>query len=349
MSIRPKIAVVGLRFGNVIAKELSEAPASDIFELAAVCDMNRTQADIIAARHPGVPVYYTLDDVLARPEIRAVALMTPPVGRAELVRKIIRSGRAVMTTKPFERDTKAAAAVLEEARALKIPVHLNSPSMAPSPMVEQVRRWREEYNLGQPIGLRADLWAHKPAKPDGSWYDDPVRCPVAPIYRIGIYCINDIIQLFGQAQTVNVLSSRLLTERPTPDNGQLSILFKNGALGNLFVSFCIQDGMDHNSMFTFNFEKGTLYSNAALLGTGQKNQPTMRLIMDSGKRLEPVIKEAAILTGSTSYAWQIFRTAMEAHTPNPLEYDRRILQGLAVIEAMAAAEKSGRQEPVEAF
>src|SRR3989339_2034827 len=114
MPERPKIAVVGLRFGNFIARELSQRPASDFFELAAICDANRDQADMIAKNHPGVPVFTSLDDVLARKDISAIALMTPPVGRAALIHRIINTGRAVMATKPFERDVEAARAVLGE-------------------------------------------------------------------------------------------------------------------------------------------------------------------------------------------------------------------------------------------
>lgn len=75
-----------------------------------------------------------------------------------------------------------------------------------------------------PLGARADIWASYREQADGTWYDDPQKCPVAPVFLLGIYLINDLIQLFGPVRDVQVLQSRLSTGRPTADNGQLSLL-----------------------------------------------------------------------------------------------------------------------------
>ncbi len=94
-----------------------------------------------------------------------------------------------MTTKPFELDPKAAMATLREARRRHRIIHLNCPAPLLSPDLEQIERWREEFQLGKPVGARADAWTNYREKADGSWYDDPKLCPVAPIFRIGIYLI----------------------------------------------------------------------------------------------------------------------------------------------------------------
>ena len=188
-----KIGIVGLNFGReIIARELITGPAQPYFELAAVCDLVVGKADQ-AAKQYCVKAYYDIDSLLTDPNIPVIGLYAGPVGRATLVRRIIRAGKEVMTTKPFETDPDAALDVLIEARRLGRVVHLNSPSPLFTDDLQQIQDWRNEYNLGRPIACRADTWGSYREKPDGSWYDDPDQCPVAPIFRIGIYTINDIV------------------------------------------------------------------------------------------------------------------------------------------------------------
>src|SRR5690606_32877601 len=127
-----------------------------------------------------------LEDVLADPAIAASGLCTPPQGRAELVRRCLEAGKDVMTTKPFDLDLDAAAAVLTEARERGRVVHLNSPSPEPPDLV-QIEAWIREYDLGRPVAARAEMLTSVREEADGTWYDDPQRCPLAPMFRLGIY------------------------------------------------------------------------------------------------------------------------------------------------------------------
>src|SRR5262249_4882665 len=150
----------------------------------------------------GVRTYESLDEILADPVIPAVGLYTGPSRRADLLRKIIRAGKHVMTTKPFELDPHAALEVMQEARSRGCIVHLNSPAPVMPLDVSQIKQWQTEFRLGEPVACRADVWAGYREKADGSWCDDPELCPVAPIFRLGIYLINDLLEIFGPADEV---------------------------------------------------------------------------------------------------------------------------------------------------
>jgi predicted dehydrogenase len=340
-----KIAVIGLNFGYSVVKELLKTPANNYFHLSAVCDLNPELLNKVSSLH-SIPAVKSIDEMLVDPSIKAVALMTPPSGRAGIIRRIINSGRHVMTTKPFERDIVEAEKILLEAKELKKVVHLNSPSFSLSPAVQKINEFVDIYNLGQPIGVRSDLWAHKPHKADGSWYDDPIKCPAAPIFRIGIYAINEIIDVFGEADSVSVITSRLLTGRPTPDNAQLSLKFKNGAIGNVFVSFCIDDGFDHRHAHTFNYERGTIYWD---VGTSSSLDPEkeieIKLIRNSGKRWQPTVISELVKMSET-YDWESFYHACTKEQPTSEAYIKRIIAGIRVLNAMAKADQSGKLEVV---
>ena len=47
------------------------------------------------------------EELLEDPAVPVIGLFTGPSRRADFVRKIIRAGKDVMTTKPFERDPQA--------------------------------------------------------------------------------------------------------------------------------------------------------------------------------------------------------------------------------------------------
>ena len=342
MKHRIKIGLVGVNFGRGIADELSRpGTANDHFELAAVCDTDVARADAVAAK-AGVRVLYHLDELLADPTIQAIGLFTGPGGRAELIQKIIRAGKDVMTTKPFELDPRKAFDVLQEARVLKRVIHLNSPAPLLTADLRQVHRWREAFELGAPVAFRAEAWAPYREKADGSWYDDPRKCPAAPIFRIGIYLINDMVRLLGAPESVYAMHSRIFTERPTPDNAQLAIRFQNGVLANVFASFCIDDTELYANSFTLNFQNGTIYRNVGRPVFGLDRKITqLGLIMGDGR-----IEKAESPEVSGDYQWEAFARAILGEKLEDATSAEEIVAGVRIVAAMARSERSGRAELV---
>ena len=349
---RVRIVVVGLNFGNFIIHQIVSGPGGEFLELAGLCDLDAAKlADKASAL--GIRAYASLDDVLLDPEIEAVGLFTGPAGRADLIRKIIRAGKHVLTTKPFERDADAALQVLREAARLGRAVFLNSPSPLLPPDLERVRDWRERHDLGRPVGARFDVWASYQEAADGRWYDDPAQCPVAPIFRIGIYLINDAVRLFGEAAEVHVLSSRLRTGRPTPDNAQLSVLFRSGALANVFASFCVDDGDAHRNAMTLNFERGTIYRNCGPAQSPAPRGSEMALVR-RGESGRAVVEQVflADYNPQHAYEWDVFQRYVRGDRSLSLVPPETVVAGIRIIEAMARAETDGGRavvQPVQAL
>lgn len=335
------LAVVGLNFGRSIIRQLTEGAARDHFQLSAVCDLDRLKADKFA-RLTGARAFYDLEDLLRESDCKAVGLFTPPQGRAGLVRRIIRTGRDVITTKPFEASPSEARDVLMEARALGRVIHLNSPAPPMSPDLVLIEQWREQFALGVPVACRADVWCSYREETDGSWYDDPASCPAAPIFRLGIYLINDLVRLFGPAREVHVLQSRLFTGRPTADNAQMGVLFQNGALANVFASFCIEDGDHYRNSMTINFERGTIYRNAGPeRGFLDKNSHELSLVMTRAGRRE-IVDEAVLSSGSGDYQWEVFSRALRERRISQPETVDQVVAGLRILEALRlSAERGG--------
>lgn len=340
---RLRFGLVGLNFGLKILKEdILNGSGQKFMDFQAACSLNPAVVDEVSNRY-GVRPFYRLDDMLADDELEVICLFTGPAGRARLIRKIIDAGKDVMTTKPFELDSQEALDLLEYAKKLGRVIHLNSPAPLTSPDLKQILAWQDEHNLGSIIGARCEAWASYREEEDGSWYDDPALCPVAPIYRLGIYLINDLIRLIGIPHSVNVTESRRFTRRPTSDNAQLGLSFPCGAIGNIFASFCIDDGQSWLNSMTLNFERGTIYRNVGpLVSTKPRLNPEMRLILRNGNEL--IRRETVVAGSSEDYQWDSFYEAVRSKSPINFIEPARIVAGIQVIEAMQRSLKSGRIE-----
>ena len=330
---RIRIGIVGLRFGKHMAEEIATGSGREWLELAGVCDLDAVKAQEIAGQHR-VNAFTDLDALLADPGIPAIGLFTGPAGRAALVRKIIRAGKDVITTKPFERDPDAALEVLLEAKQLGRVVHLNSPGPVPPMDITKILQWQDNHQLGRPVAARFETWASYREQADGGWYDDPQLCPVPPIFRLGIYCINDLVALLGEAERVTVLESRLFTGRPTADNGQMGILFKNGALANVFASFCVEDGDCYRDSLVLNFERGTIYRSVGASRPATRCELSLiKLVEGKPQRVE----HAELPQRSGDYQWENFCRAVRGEKLEGEVPPEQIVSALRVIEAMTLA------------
>ena len=340
-----KIAVAGLGFGqSMVENHIVSGPGSEYFELAALCDQNPQRLDA-AVKKFGVLGFPDLEELLKEKDIPAIGLFTGPVGRAEQIGKIIRAGKDVMTTKPFELDSKKADAVLLESARLGRTVHLNSPSATYSKDLEIIEAWKVKYGLGRVIAGRHECWYKSVEKADGSWYDNPDLCPAAPVFRLGIYGINDMMQIFGEPESVQVMQSRIFTGRPTPDIAQLTIRFSNGAIVSTLDGWCLQPPRGAESLAIY-FENGTVFRGPALTENteGRVTMCVVPAVNGNGLPSETVSVSREEL--SHSYQWEVFYKAIHGEKPaNPTPAEV-IVNGIKVIEAMRRSQNSGKTEMV---
>jgi len=328
-----KLGNVGLGYGEWIINDIVNNGIAPQFEVAGVCDLELKRVEHITKTY-NVTAYDSLEDILADVDVPVIGLFTPPSGRAKLIEQIIDAGRDVITTKPFELDVAAAQAVLKKARRLGRKIMLNSPSPTPSPDMQQILKWADEYNLGKKIACRIDTWVSYREKYDGTWYDDAELCPVAPIFRLGIYLINDLTRLLGKAKSVQVLKSRIFTERPTPDNAQMGILFESGAIANVFASFCVEDKQYYKKSMILNFERGTVTRNLGVTNHQQTAKESILSLVTLDSQKEQIVKNITIAGSSEQYPWDEFYSILCDKAEIPINTDAAIVEGIRIINAM---------------
>lgn len=342
---RIKLALVGLNFGRyIVEQELLAGKGKEFIELCGICDFDRQKAAGLSARH-GVRHYLTLDEILAAPEVEAVALYTPPHGRGRMIEQCLRAGKHVMTTKPFEDDGVAARHALSMAQARNLVVHLNSPGPLPCAEFVRFREWNEEFSLGRPVTAFWETHARYAEKADGGWMDDPALCPAAPIFRLGIYGIADLVELCGPAAECRVLQSRTETGRPTMDNGMLSIRFRNGCIGCVAASFRVDNTAPYRNTLLLHYEYGTVTRSIpdTILPDG-KMSISLLARRDGG----PVARQEwlEVASGAGQYQWPEFQRAVREHRSVTPEYADRIV---ATVELLSRfREQSAKPETLSA-
>jgi predicted dehydrogenase len=336
------LGLVGLNFGQHICQELTSQPDLPV-KLVRVCDLDAAKAQAMSEKF-GVATAPSLDALLADPEVDAIGLYVGPNGRADFIRRIIRAGKDVMTTKPFEIDPQAALDVLYEAKALGRVVHINSPNPRPFGEIAIIKEWLDAGAIGRPTLAQSSVWCYYgPTPADGSWYDDPLRCPLAPIFRLGIYPLNGLLTLFGEPESVQVMHSRVETQRPTPDNASATIRFADGAIVNLLASFVVGGPDFYKNSITLCGTKGVIYYQ-----TGAKPQPgaqeaNLILSTDAG------VEQRTVTTHAGQYDWEFFAqrvrgAAPEGETTTP----EQVAAAIRVMQAISKAEQTGQTVRVAA-
>jgi predicted dehydrogenase len=248
-------------------------------------------------------------------------------------------------------DADAALDVLQEARSRGLAVHINSPNPVPAADLRRIVQWQRQYDLGRAVAARTETWCSYREKADGSWYDDPGQCPAAPIFRLGIYPINDLVPLFPAPESVHVTHSRIFTGRPTPDNALLVIRFAGGEIASVFASFCVKDGCAYRQTTTVNFESGTVVRRNSVAEDGR--DVTLRLFRAPAHEFDPVRTDPLLETAtcpaaasSGMYLWDAFARAVRGEKLEDELDPEHVVAGIRIVEAMAKAQHTGQAEPV---
>ncbi len=327
-----RLGLIGLNFGRHMVDDVMSKPDLPV-RLVKICDLDQAKAREIAGKH-NLAVSPSLDALAADPEIDAICLYTGPNGRADLIRSMIRSGKDVMTTKPFELDPAAALDVLNEAKTIGRVIHLNSPQPRPFGEMAVIRGWIDQGRIGRPTLAQASVWAYYGrTRADGSWYDDPLKCPLAPMFRLGIYPLNDLLTIFKNPVSVQVAHSRIETERPTPDNCSMTITFADGAIVTIVASFVVGTDFYKNTK-TICGTQGVIYYGVGPRATPADPQPVTLSTPDG-------VETKQVTEYSGAYDWEFFARRIRREVPEDVTKPEDIVAAIRVVKAMSEAERTG--------
>jgi predicted dehydrogenase len=93
------VGLVGYGYwGPNLARNFSAQPDCS---LVAVCEKNRSRADLAGRYYPAAQVTTEVDELLANPAVRAVLIAVPVSGHFDIARRAILAGKDVLVEKPL--------------------------------------------------------------------------------------------------------------------------------------------------------------------------------------------------------------------------------------------------------
>ncbi len=203
-------------------------------KITAVFDVDEMLAKNSAQMAGGVPWTTSLDELLARDDVDAVDICSPPFAHADQIVAAAKAGKHVLCEKPFTVNLDDADRAIAACKKAKVKLMI----AFPRPFSDAGRRLKEMIQtgeLGAPIRIysshhmRAE-WLRKRT----GWFWDPKKSGGTVIEGI-IHDFHFLPWLFGPAERIYAEAGTFLyTDRqPTLPDDQVVVLwrFKNGAIG----------------------------------------------------------------------------------------------------------------------
>ncbi len=208
-------------------------------ELVAIAGRDESSLEA-CARELGIPDRYTAaDEMLARDDVDAVLILTPPDSHGPFARKAIEAGKHVLLEKPLVTSLEEAADLL---RALEIQQRRKPITFLPLPHVESpehraVARLIAAGAIGDATGVECHRGHRGPTHAD--WFYRKERAGGGVLFDLGIYQVSAAVSLFGPARTVTALCGRRYETRTMDDGSTIVPDVEDSAL----VSLQLENGM----------------------------------------------------------------------------------------------------------
>ena len=227
---KTRIAVAGA--GYIGQAHMDAALASATVALSAVVDPSPAGAGIAAKAE--VPLYASLEEMLAKDRPDGVVLATPNQLHLPHAKLCLDAGLTMLLEKPIT-PTVAEAEILGRAAADSKAKILIGHHRAHSPIMAKAREVVDSGKLGRLVGVAGSATF---LKPDHYFSEAPWRREVGagPILLNMIHEVHNLRMLCGDILAVQAFSSHATRGFAVEDTVAINLRFANGMLGTFLLS-----------------------------------------------------------------------------------------------------------------
>ncbi|KAL1874012.1 hypothetical protein VTK73DRAFT_566 [Phialemonium thermophilum] len=341
-----RIALLG---AGIFAKEehLPAIEASEDLQLVAVYSRSQKSAESLAAAatKSKPDVYYdspaggrTLDDLLARSDVDAVAVCLPILNQPAVVRKALAAGKHVLSEKPIAADVAGAKALIADYQKLK----------APGPIWSVAENFRFTHSLRvaaervRAVGGKVvtfHLKMYKLVAPDDKYFNTEWR--KVPQYQGGflldggVHFVAALRLLLGaldeHVQRLAGFSNLLVEALPPVDTVHAVAATQTGAAGTVCISF--------GTEFKSGLEVEIVTTNGAVVWT-QTEVTVVRKGKDGAKTVE---KENFEYDSGVTPEFAAFGKSLKAGVANPLLSPEEALKDIEIVQGLLESGEAGAQ------
>ncbi|MFM0325318.1 Gfo/Idh/MocA family protein [Caballeronia glebae] len=227
---KTRIAVAGA--GYIGQAHLGVAQASASCTLGAIVDP--APAAVAIAEKAGVPLYRTLDELLAKDRPDGIVLATPNQLHVEHARICIAAGVPILLEKPIAPTVEEAQTLVDEVERSGVNVLIGH-HRAHSPIMARAKQVIDEGRLGKLVAVMGSAVFFKPDEYYASapWRREPGG---GPILLNMIHEVHNLRMLCGDIVAVQAFASHATRGFPVEDTVAINLRFASGALGTFMLS-----------------------------------------------------------------------------------------------------------------
>ncbi|SEC64209.1 Gfo/Idh/MocA family oxidoreductase [Paenibacillus sp. GP183] len=248
-----KVGIIGC--GNISSIYLKNCPNFEHLDLIACADLDMERAKARAAEF-GLPHAYSVDELLADPQIQIVINLTIPAAHAEVCIKSLEAGKHVYVEKPLAVTREEGQRILELASSKGLLVG-SAPDTFLGGGIQTCAKLIQDGLIGTPVAATAFMMS----RGHESWHPAPefyYELGGGPMFDMGPYYLTALIALLGPIHRVTgstriTFPERTITSQPkagtkievkTPTHITGTIDFDNGAIATITTSFDIMVGTE---------------------------------------------------------------------------------------------------------
>jgi len=224
-------------------------------EIVAVCD-NNPDALARGIDATGAQGFTSLGEMLQQAEIDVVSICTPSGYHAEHGILVARAGKHLLVEKPMDVSTKAAQSLIDGCAEEGVELfcvfqnRLNTTIQLLKAAIE-AGRFGKIYAINSTV-----IWKRAQAYYDSDEWRGTKALDGGAYLNQGIHFVDAMRYLCGEIVEVQSMLGTLARSIESEDTGSALFRFKNGALGNIFVSMLGRE--DREGSITVLGEKGTV-------------------------------------------------------------------------------------------
>jgi predicted dehydrogenase len=234
--------------------------ASEMADIAYVCDSSSAVIDQVVQANPNIKVGCSFDELL-NAELDGIVIATPSALHAEQSMRALQSGIAVFCQKPLGRNASEVAAIVSRAeradRLLGVDLSYR--------FTEAMRQVRTAILSGGIGDIYAcDLVFHNAYGPDKPWFYDRKLSGGGCVIDLGVHLVDLALWSLGFPAVERVTSRLFAGGKPLQNSGDVedyavaTIEFGNGVVARLACSWKLPVGQDAIISAGFYGSKGGL-------------------------------------------------------------------------------------------
>ena len=246
MTETTKIGIIGT--GNISSKYLENLAWLDGVTVHAVADLNHEAAEAQAAKYD-VPNVFTVDELLADPDIEIVLNLTTPGAHSTVGMAILNAGKSLYGEKPLALNCSDGQSMLDLAAKKGLRIGC-APDTFLGASLQTCRQLIDEGAIGKPVAATAFMMGFGME----TWHPNPdffFKPGAGPMFDMGPYYLTTLIHLLGPVKAVSGMvtkgrEQRTITSEPlagqiidveVPTHVSGMLQFESGAVGTMITSF----------------------------------------------------------------------------------------------------------------